>query len=174
MIRRPPRSTLFPYTTLFRSEVDDAAALADAVDGDDAGMVELGGGAGFALEALDEFLVEGEGEGEHLDRDVALELLLQGPEDDGHAPATELLEDLVLLLELVPDHVDLGELLLGGLDLPDRRRGGQVLPARSTELEILFVLGAVTGAIHPGSGGTRGNLRTAAPGCQLTRARPPE
>src|SRR3712207_7603133 len=29
MIRRPPRSTLFPYTTLFRS-VDDAQAL-DAV-----------------------------------------------------------------------------------------------------------------------------------------------
>src|SRR2546425_8551072 len=25
MIRRPPRSTLFPYTTLFRSEDDDAA-----------------------------------------------------------------------------------------------------------------------------------------------------
>src|SRR2546422_1120599 len=23
MIRRPPRSTLFPYTTLFRSELDD-------------------------------------------------------------------------------------------------------------------------------------------------------
>src|SRR3712207_6895713 len=31
MIRRPPRSTLFPYTTLFRSQVDgDAVALADA------------------------------------------------------------------------------------------------------------------------------------------------
>src|SRR3712207_8193239 len=33
MIRRPPRSTLFPYTTLFRSggplELDDAAWLAD-------------------------------------------------------------------------------------------------------------------------------------------------
>src|SRR2546425_3884615 len=28
MIRRPPRSTLFPYTTLFRSEIDpDASAL---------------------------------------------------------------------------------------------------------------------------------------------------
>src|SRR2546422_5267719 len=26
MIRRPPRSTLFPYTTLFRSGVTDAAA----------------------------------------------------------------------------------------------------------------------------------------------------
>src|SRR5258708_18417608 len=25
MIRRPPRSTLFPYTTLFRSQPDDAA-----------------------------------------------------------------------------------------------------------------------------------------------------
>src|SRR2546426_8356785 len=24
MIRRPPRSTLFPYTTLFRSDADDA------------------------------------------------------------------------------------------------------------------------------------------------------
>src|SRR3712207_7311581 len=27
MIRRPPRSTLFPYTTLFRSEVTDANGL---------------------------------------------------------------------------------------------------------------------------------------------------
>src|SRR3712207_7282481 len=26
MIRRPPRSTLFPYTTLFRSRVDDGHA----------------------------------------------------------------------------------------------------------------------------------------------------
>src|SRR5256885_9405257 len=26
MIRRPPRSTLFPYTTLFRSHVDDAGS----------------------------------------------------------------------------------------------------------------------------------------------------
>src|SRR5688572_30913411 len=27
MIRRPPRSTLFPYTTLFRSQVDQAEVL---------------------------------------------------------------------------------------------------------------------------------------------------
>ena len=27
MIRRPPRSTLFPYTTLFRSKVNAAVAL---------------------------------------------------------------------------------------------------------------------------------------------------
>src|SRR5256885_16540791 len=29
MIRRPPRSTLFPYTTLFRSAVDTREALRD-------------------------------------------------------------------------------------------------------------------------------------------------
>src|SRR3989454_9494864 len=31
MIRRPPRSTLFPYTTLFRSQRGDAAVEARAV-----------------------------------------------------------------------------------------------------------------------------------------------
>src|SRR3712207_7983475 len=30
MIRRPPRSTLFPYTTLFRSGRDEAARRADS------------------------------------------------------------------------------------------------------------------------------------------------
>src|SRR3989449_8399692 len=32
MIRRPPRSTLFPYTTLFRSESGTLAAWPDGVD----------------------------------------------------------------------------------------------------------------------------------------------
>src|SRR2546427_13092735 len=31
MIRRPPRSTLFPYTTLFRSQLDRPGGAADAV-----------------------------------------------------------------------------------------------------------------------------------------------
>src|SRR3712207_7572854 len=35
MIRRPPRSTLFPYTTLFRSEDDDAGAGTAAEAEDD-------------------------------------------------------------------------------------------------------------------------------------------
>src|SRR2546426_5412671 len=30
MIRRPPRSTLFPYTTLFRSHADDVRAAAES------------------------------------------------------------------------------------------------------------------------------------------------
>src|SRR3712207_8457133 len=39
MIRRPPRSTLFPYTTLFRSVRHVEALAADA--GDPAGNLEL-------------------------------------------------------------------------------------------------------------------------------------
>src|SRR3712207_7936818 len=31
MIRRPPRSTLFPYTTLFRSRRDDGRLVAEVV-----------------------------------------------------------------------------------------------------------------------------------------------
>src|ERR1043165_8391912 len=34
MIRRPPRSTLFPYTTLFRSQHGDARIVGMAVAGD--------------------------------------------------------------------------------------------------------------------------------------------
>src|SRR5260370_24423734 len=43
MIRRPPRSTLFPYTTLFRSVVDDVKAAgheAPRTRGDGAHLVE--------------------------------------------------------------------------------------------------------------------------------------
>src|SRR2546430_333717 len=32
MIRRPPRSTLFPYTTLFRSRVDVGAGVGEQLD----------------------------------------------------------------------------------------------------------------------------------------------
>src|SRR3712207_7994809 len=49
MIRRPPRSTLFPYTTLFRSD-GEAAHAVDGLDGlrpevrrDDDAIRELGG-----------------------------------------------------------------------------------------------------------------------------------
>src|SRR3712207_8462795 len=33
MIRRPPRSTLFPYTTLFRSQVAEKPGVCDVVEG---------------------------------------------------------------------------------------------------------------------------------------------
>src|SRR3712207_1629112 len=40
MIRRPPRSTLFPYTTLFRSRQRDRRAANDELRRDDAGQAE--------------------------------------------------------------------------------------------------------------------------------------
>src|SRR5258708_15387653 len=59
MIRRPPRSTLFPYTTLFRS----AGHVLEV----DVGEVEVEGGAGVLLRdvaAGDAFVVGGEGRSE--------------------------------------------------------------------------------------------------------------
>src|SRR2546430_10272334 len=56
MIRRPPRSTLFPYTTLFRSPVPEAAGTGSSVAmagraGDLAlgnrGLTERGGDLGY-------------------------------------------------------------------------------------------------------------------------------
>src|SRR3712207_8253955 len=48
MIRRPPRSTLFPYTTLFRSPElrprRDSAAVGPRVLGIDPGLVDTGYG----------------------------------------------------------------------------------------------------------------------------------
>src|SRR3712207_7139118 len=53
MIRRPPRSTLFPYTTLFRSdlvELHDCFSIAEVIDSEDLGLVPRGEGAGWAAE----------------------------------------------------------------------------------------------------------------------------
>src|SRR5438309_5820275 len=41
MIRRPPRSTLFPYTTLFRSRAADARPLPIRPDGEGGELREL-------------------------------------------------------------------------------------------------------------------------------------
>src|SRR3712207_7539403 len=40
MIRRPPRSTLFPYTTLFRSDAEVGPGLAHLVDDEAAVLLE--------------------------------------------------------------------------------------------------------------------------------------
>src|SRR2546422_4635486 len=47
MIRRPPRSTLFPYTTLFRSAVAGVAGEADNGPIQLLQRLALGGGRGF-------------------------------------------------------------------------------------------------------------------------------
>src|SRR3712207_8467915 len=51
MIRRPPRSTLFPYTTLFRSARGGAALSMRAVTGSPIKLL----GAGEKLDALEDF-----------------------------------------------------------------------------------------------------------------------
>src|SRR5438093_1942712 len=96
--REDGRERLAPQK--LHDEVDHPAGLADPVDRDDAGVLELRRGAGFALKPLDEFLVERERERQHLDGDLALQLFLARLEDDGHTAPTELVEDLVFVLEL--------------------------------------------------------------------------
>src|SRR3712207_9254872 len=72
MIRRPPRSTLFPYTTLFRSQV------ADQVGGDDLLALEVAVHQLLVLGLLDDRLDELAAQLDRflgqLDRDLALPL----------------------------------------------------------------------------------------------------
>src|SRR3712207_8296130 len=57
MIRRPPRSTLFPYTTLFRSQAADAfGALAEHLTEDQAA------GRGVAVEEYQRIIVASGGD----------------------------------------------------------------------------------------------------------------
>ena len=77
-------------------EVMLALVLADLVDRHDARMVEVGGRLGLGVEPLDVGLV-GELAGEdHLERDGPVEAHLPGLEDDAHAAAGDLADDLVV------------------------------------------------------------------------------
>src|SRR3712207_8586191 len=58
MIRRPPRSTLFPYTTLFRSQIED-----DAKDAREAVQERPGDARGWAVLAEKEYQLAGVSEG---------------------------------------------------------------------------------------------------------------
>src|SRR5574341_34672 len=120
-------------------------------------MLELGGRTGFALEALDEFLIEGERERQYLDRDFAVELLFLRLENDRHAAAAQLVEDFVLLGELVANHVYFGDVRRVDARACGRRRG-QIETARVTELGSVLILGAAARAVHPVSEGAGPNL----------------
>src|SRR2546430_16356234 len=70
MIRRPPRSTLFPYTTLFRSLVDVPEDAVDRLDADrDADQV--GRHASLQLVGLAHLPVRGRGGMDHQGLGVA-------------------------------------------------------------------------------------------------------
>src|SRR3712207_7642165 len=70
MIRRPPRSTLFPYTTLFRSAAVVVGGGVPEVH--EAGVVEGGGGleAGDVAAQLRALLVGAQHDGERVPADV--------------------------------------------------------------------------------------------------------
>src|SRR5260370_22288204 len=70
MIRRPPRSTLFPYTTLFRSPVGNAH-VGPRTHGRDATVVDHGnrGCDGVTARTVDEAVGDdGEGHGNNIER----------------------------------------------------------------------------------------------------------
>src|SRR2546430_9001436 len=101
MIRRPPRSTLFPYTTLFRSlaqrfsfdvrhdVIQQVAGCAGVVQRQDVGVVEPGGDLDLAQEP---FRAESGGYlvAENLDGDGAVVSPVAGQEHDRHPTPAEL------------------------------------------------------------------------------------
>src|SRR2546430_8898463 len=68
MIRRPPRSTLFPYTTLFRSEVADEALVVRAGERDVEGRTgeRIGRGEDASVGSRVERPVGADGKGVHV------------------------------------------------------------------------------------------------------------
>ncbi len=78
------------------AEVVQSLVLADLVDWDNVGMVEMGGGLGLALEAL-HVLVGGQLSGEdHLKGHGSVEADLAGLVDDAHAAAGNLFLQLIV------------------------------------------------------------------------------
>src|SRR3712207_7841290 len=93
MIRRPPRSTLFPYTTLFRSRVGDqgrARGQGQVTGGD---VLTRGGPGDVDLDAL------GQARGVGLDRD-GVELVVRGGRSEEHTAEIQSRQYLVCRLLL--------------------------------------------------------------------------
>ncbi len=84
-----------PFQVL-HDEEGRAFPLADVMQGADVGMVQGGGGAGLALEALESLTVRRVPFGEELQGDGATEPSVLGLVDDAHAPAAKLLKNPVV------------------------------------------------------------------------------
>ena len=75
--------------------------LADVVDGADIGMVQSGGGFGFAAKTLQCLAVLREVVGKKLESDEAAEASVLGLVDHAHTAAAELFDDPVMRNGLV-------------------------------------------------------------------------
>ena len=97
-VERPPPDPVregFPLEQLHGDEVLPLVVV-DLVDRADSRVIEGGGSAGLALEALERGRVLGHFRGQELERDVPAELRVLGLIDDAHAPAAELGGDPVV------------------------------------------------------------------------------
>ena len=90
----------------FHGDEQDPADLPHPIHRDDVRMLELGDHASFALEALGGARRQAELGREHLERDGALRLLVESPEDDAHAAAGELGLDFEVTGEHAPQPVE--------------------------------------------------------------------
>src|SRR5690349_24252083 len=77
MIRRPPRSTLFPYTTLFRSQVDDGVQRVALVHAERRADERPAGAAGDDASAEDVWRSEEHTSELQSRRDLVCRLLLE-------------------------------------------------------------------------------------------------
>ena len=102
---RPPPDPLAKRLPLEELHRDEPLPLVrvDVVDGADAGVVEGGGGARLALEALEGLGFPGEALGQELERHRAAEPGVLGLVDDAHPAAAELLDHAVVG-ERLADH----------------------------------------------------------------------
>src|SRR5207302_10180813 len=71
----------------------DAALAADRVDGHDVRVMQMGGGPGLVLEALQLPRIERQGKRQHLQGDAPAEGQLFSLVDDAHAAAADLVQE---------------------------------------------------------------------------------
>ena len=92
---------------VLQHEVEPAVDLAEVVDADDVRVVEVGLDLGLATEPRAEGRVLAQVAREDLDRDAAVEPLLDREVDTAHPAAADLLDDLIALdLDLRRGHRD--------------------------------------------------------------------
>ena len=80
----------------FHGEIGVAAVFADVVDGADVGMVQGGGGFGFAAKTFEGLGVAGQIFGQEFQCDKAVEARVLCFVDDAHASATKFFDDAVM------------------------------------------------------------------------------
>ena len=95
------RHALFERLALdeLHDDIIQVVPLAHVVDGDDVGVGEHGHGLGLLVEAAAQLRVLRQVLPQDLHRHLAVEPVVQGPEDPGHSPHADLLHNLISVVE---------------------------------------------------------------------------